>query len=170
MASINFNPFGDNWFKSPPKLPFPPIQLVSSLFKPQAKSPNFAAISNPFSKKPKPKPVPEPDEKPGKYTQMLEQFYWECENLPDYRHSPEVEKVLQEDPDFEKKENPTQEEIEENEKWMAEFRSSPVVQFLARAEEIADKLNEMELQENSVPYKKEDKKLWQVIFLIADWF
>lgn len=107
--------------------------------------------------------MPEPDEKPGKYTQMLEQFYWECENLPDYRHSPEVEKVLQEDPVFEKKENPTQEEIEENEKWMAEFRSSPVVQFLARAEEIADKLNEMELQENSVPYKKEDKKLWQAV-------
>lgn len=159
MASINFNPFGDNWFKFPPKLPIPPINLVSSLFKPQGNTPNFAAISNPFAKKPK----PEPDEKPGKYTQMLDQFYWECENLPDYRHSPQVEKILQEDPIAEKKENPTQEEIEENERWWAEFRSSPVVQFLTQAEEIADKLNEMELQENSVPYKKEDKKYWQVI-------
>ncbi|KAH6824711.1 histone-lysine N-methyltransferase ATXR3-like protein [Perilla frutescens var. hirtella] len=159
MASINFNPFGDNWFKFPPKLPMPPIHLVSSLFKPQAKTPNFAAIPNPFSKKQK----PEPDEKPGKYTQMVEQFYWECENMPDYRHSPEVEKILQEDPLVEKKENPTREEIEENKKWWAEFRSSPVVQFLARAEEIAGKLNEMELQENSIPYKKEDKKLWQAV-------
>lgn len=93
---------------------------------------------------------------------MLDQFYWECENLPDYRHTPEVERIMQEDPVVEKKENPTQEEIEENEKWWAEFRSSPVVQFLAHAEEIADKLNEIELQENSVPYKREDKKLWQV--------
>ncbi|XP_047982187.1 protein TIC 56, chloroplastic [Salvia hispanica] len=159
MASINFNPFGDNWFKSPPKFPIPSINLVSSLFKPQGRTPNFAAISNPFPKKAQ----PEADEKPGKYTQMLEQFYWECENLPDYRHRPEVEKILQEDPIIEKKENPTQEEIEENERWWAEFKSSPVVQFLTRAEEIADKINELELQENSVPYKKEDKKYWQAV-------
>lgn len=161
MASINFNPFGENWFKVPPKLPIPPINLVASLFKPQGKTPNFAAISNPFAKKPKP-PEPDDEKQPGKYTKMLEQFYWECENLPDYRHSPQVEKILQEDPIAEKKENPTPEEIEENERWWAEFRSSPVVQFLTRAEEIADKLNEMELQENSVPYLKEDKKYWQV--------
>lgn len=160
MASINFNPFNENWFKSPPKLPFQPINLLSSIFKPQPKTPNFASLSNPFSRKPK----AEPEKKPGKYRQMLDQFYWECENLPDYRHTPEVEKILQQDPIFEKKENPTQEEIQENEKWWAEFRGSPVVQFLTRCEEIADKLNEIELQENSVPYRKEDKKLWQVCF------
>ncbi|KAL9150573.1 hypothetical protein ABFS82_12G177100 [Erythranthe guttata] len=163
MASINFNPFNDNWFRNPPKLPFQiqPISLLSSFFNPSPSSqtPNFASISNPFSKKPN----TDPDKKPGKHRQMLDQFYWECENLPDYRHAPEVERILQEDPIAEKKENPTQEEIEENEKWWADFRSNPVVQFLTRAEEIADKLNEIELQENSVPYRKEDKKLWQAV-------
>ncbi|KAK6125990.1 hypothetical protein DH2020_040298 [Rehmannia glutinosa] len=159
MASINFNPFNENWFRNPPKLPFQPINLVSSLFKPHSRTTNFASISNPFSKKTK----ADPEEKPGKYRQMLDQFYWECENLPDYRHAPEVERILQEDPVVEKKENPTQEEIEENEKWWAEFRGSPVVQFLAQAEEIADKLNEIELQENSAPFRREDKKLWQAV-------
>jgi hypothetical protein len=43
----------------------------------------------------------------------------------------------------------------------ARFQASPVVQFLARAEEIADKINELELKENDRPYCKEDKKLWQ---------
>ena len=38
-----------------------------------------------------------------------------------------------------------------------------MVQFLARAEEIADKINEMELKENDTPYRKEDKKLWQAV-------
>ncbi|KAL6519519.1 Protein TIC 56, chloroplastic [Orobanche gracilis] len=160
MASINFNPFNENWFKHPPKLPFQPIHLVSSLLRPHSKTPNFASIANHFSRKPNKR---EPDEKPGKYRQMLDQFFWECENLPDYRHSPEVERILQEDTISEKKENPTQEEIEENEKWWAEFRASPVVQFLARAEEIADKINEIELQENAVPYRREDKKLWQAV-------
>lgn len=95
---------------------------------------------------------------------MLEQYYWECETRPDFRHAPEVERILNEDdPIFEKKENPTQEEIEENDKWLAEFRESPVVQFLAQAEEIADKINELELKENSAPYRSEDKKLWQVL-------
>lgn len=94
---------------------------------------------------------------------MLEQFYWECENLPDYRHTPEVEKFLNEDPFFEKKENPTPEEIEQEEKWWQEFRSSPVIQFLQRAEEIADKVNELELQENAKPYRSEDEKLWKAL-------
>ncbi|KAG8374449.1 hypothetical protein BUALT_Bualt11G0133100 [Buddleja alternifolia] len=159
MASINFNPFNENWFRNPPKIPFQPINLLSSIFKPHSKTPNFASISNPFPKKPE----SDPDKKPGKYRQMLDQYYWECENLPDYRYSPEVEKILQEDPVVEKKENPTREEIEENEKWWADFRASPVVQFLAQAEEIADKLNEIELKENSAPYKGEDKKLWQAV-------
>lgn len=74
-----------------------------------------------------------------------------------------MEKILNEDPIFEKKENPTEEEIEENDKWWAEFKESPVVQFLAQAEEIADKLNELELKENSAPFRSEDKKLWQAV-------
>ncbi|XVF76878.1 hypothetical protein PTKIN_Ptkin13bG0302400 [Pterospermum kingtungense] len=94
---------------------------------------------------------------------MLEQFFWECENLPDYRHTPEVENILNEDPYFDKKENPTEEEIKENEKWWQDFRASPVVQFLARAEEIADEVNRMELKDNEEPYRKEDKKLWQAV-------
>lgn len=100
---------------------------------------------------------------------MLEQFYWECENLPDYRDTPEVERILNKDEDsiFEKRENATPEEIEENDKLLEQLRASPVVQFLARAEEIADKINELELKGNSVPYRKEDKKLWQVCSWIS---
>lgn len=94
---------------------------------------------------------------------MLEQFYWESENRPDYRHTPEVERILNEDPLFEKKENPTQEEIEENERWMKGFRENPVVQFMTRAEEVLDEINEMELKENSKPLRGEDKKYWQSI-------
>ena len=91
---------------------------------------------------------------------MVQQFFWECENLPDYRHTPEVERILKEDPVFEEKESPTEEEIKENEKFWQGLRSSPVFQFLARAEEIADKINEMELKENEHPYHREDRELW----------
>lgn len=163
MASINFGPFGENWFKKPPN-PFPPINLLSvaeslNPFKPQNQTPKFASITSSSFENPE----NEPEKKPGKYRQMLDQFYWECENRPDYRHAPEVEKILNEDPVFEKKENPTPEELEENEKWWNQFRSSPVVEFLTRAEKIADKLNELELKENSTPYRSEDKKYWQEI-------
>lgn len=94
---------------------------------------------------------------------MLDQFWWECENLPDYRHTPDVEKILGEDPLFEHKENPSKEEVEENQKWWEEFRSNPVTQFLARAEEIADQLNERELKRNEKPYRFEDRKLWKAL-------
>ncbi|XP_027175403.1 protein TIC 56, chloroplastic [Coffea eugenioides] len=160
MASLNFdfNPFnGDNWFKKPINL----VSLFENLnpFKPQASTPNFAALSfKPSPKKPKNEAA-----NPGKYEQMLDQFYWECENLPDYRHTPEVERLLNEDPVFEKLENPTPEELAENAKRWEEFRASPVVQFLARAEEIANKINELELKENSTPYRKEDRKLWKAV-------
>lgn len=170
MASINFNPFGENWFKKPP-IPLQPINLqflTESLnpFKPHPQSDPFAAISisNPFKNKPVPEPEQEPKRpKPGTYKKMLEQFYWESETRPDYRHTPEVERVLNQDPFFEIKENPTQEEIEENERWLKGFRENPVVKFLTRAEEVADELNEMELKENSDPYRMEDKKYWKSI-------
>lgn len=83
--------------------------------------------------------------------------------MPDYRHAPEVEKILNEDPFVEKKENPTKEEIEENERVWKELKESPVFEFLLRAEEIADKVNEMELKANSTPYCKEDAKLWRAV-------
>lgn len=161
MASINFN-FFDNWFTKPPN-PIPLLNLnaiAQSLSPNSQNAPNFASLSS--SVKPK-KPDDESDKKDGIYTQMLDQFFWECENLPDYRHTPEVEKILNEDPVFETKENPTEEEVKENERWWKDFRSSPVVQFMERAEEIADKYNELELQENDEPYRDEDKKLWQAV-------
>ncbi|CAK7343784.1 unnamed protein product [Dovyalis caffra] len=164
MASISFNNnFFDNWFKKPPN-PIPSINLLSLISFNNGKTPNFSSlsVSNPFKKPKKPDPDPT-QEQPGYYKQMLDQFFWECENLPDYRHTPEVEKVLNEDPIFEKKENPTPEEIEENEKWWAEFRASPVVKFLTRAHQIADKINEMELKANSIPYRWEDMKFWQAL-------
>ncbi|KAK9291033.1 hypothetical protein L1049_009217 [Liquidambar formosana] len=164
MASINFNPFGENWFNKPPN-PLPPLNLLSFMESNFSKTPkplNFASISssNLFRKPKKPK---QPSGNPGKYKEMLGQFYWECENLPDFRHTPEVERILNEDPFFEKKENPSEEEIKENAKWWEEFRKSPLIQFLSHAEAIADKINEMELKENENPYRKEDRKLWKAL-------
>ncbi|KAE9603124.1 hypothetical protein Lal_00018772 [Lupinus albus] len=157
MASINnFNPFGGNWFQKPPN-PIPPINTnILSLSDHQP--PNFAAISlrNLFRRKPK-----RPDDEPGPAEQMVYQFFEECENPPDYRHTPEVEKILNEDPIWEKRENPTEEEIRENEEVIEMIKNSPVIQFLQRAEEIADKINELELKENERPYHKEDWEVWK---------
>lgn len=94
---------------------------------------------------------------------MLEQFFWESENLPDYRYTPEVEEILNRDPIFEQKDNPTEEEIRENEQFWKEMRESPVIKFLLRAEEIADAINEREIKANDSPYKKEDRKLWRSV-------
>ncbi|CAK9323382.1 unnamed protein product [Citrullus colocynthis] len=163
MASINFNPF-ENWFSRRPN-PTPPHNLIAfrdSLSQKSSMSANFAStsLSNVFKKPQKPE---KSSDEPGYYGKMLEQFYWECDNLPDYRHAPEVEKILSEDPVFENKENPTREELEKNEKLWKAVRASPVVQFLERAEEIAAKYNELELKENENPYRDEDKKLWRAI-------
>ncbi|KAL0555701.1 hypothetical protein IC582_009656 [Cucumis melo] len=163
MTSINFNPF-ENWFSRRPN-PIPPLNLFAfrdSLSQKSSTSPNFASISlsNIFKRPRKPKKA---TDEPGYYGKMLEQFYWECDNLPDYRHTPEVEKILSEDPVFENKETPTQEELEKNEKLWKAMRDSPVVQFLERAEEIAAKYNELELKANENPYRNEDKKLWRAI-------
>ncbi|CAI0424151.1 unnamed protein product [Linum tenue] len=164
MASINFN-FFDNWFNKPPN-PLQPTNLffLANSFSPKpADSPAFASLSasNLFSKKPK-KPEEESPE-PGYYKQMVDQFFWEHENDPDYRHTPEVEKILNDDPVFEKKENPTPEELKQNEEWWREFRSNPLVEFWSRVIEIDDKINELELRENSIPYRWEDRKIWQAV-------
>uniref|UniRef100_A0A2P2KDC5 GYF domain-containing protein n=1 Tax=Rhizophora mucronata TaxID=61149 RepID=A0A2P2KDC5_RHIMU len=164
MASINFN-FFDNWFKKPLN-PLPAVNLLSlahSLTPKTSRPLNFASISATADPQNEPKKAEKEPEEPSYADQLLAQYFWECENLPDYRHTPEVEKILNEDPVFEKKENPTEEEIRENEKWWANFRASPLVKFLARVIEIDDKINEMELQENSIPYRWEDRKLWQAV-------
>ncbi|PIA37521.1 hypothetical protein AQUCO_03000236v1 [Aquilegia coerulea] len=169
MASINFNWFRENWFNKPHQNPITPLNFIflTQIHFPKHSSntPNFASISgnvsNLFQKKPK---EPEkPAQSPGKYKKLVEQFFWECENIPDYRHAPEVEKILNDDPVFEKKENPTEEEIKENAEWWEEFRKSPVVKFMRRAEHIADKINEMELKENENVYRREDQKLWKAL-------
>ncbi|XP_072975315.1 protein TIC 56, chloroplastic [Typha angustifolia] len=154
MASINLN-FLSDWFPNPPRPP---------------RSPAFAFIGNrnlsfPSSQNPKnPKNANSAsDDSPGILSQKLDQFFWECERRPDYRHTPEVDAILADDPIFEKKEDPSPEEIEENKKWWDEFNESPVVQFLKRAEVIADKINEMELKENENPYRWEDRKLWKAL-------
>ncbi|KAK1264462.1 hypothetical protein QJS04_geneDACA010656 [Acorus gramineus] len=148
MASFNLN-----WFPDPPK-------------------PNFAFINGRnLLKYPKQKKTLTTSDdgdpsKPGKYSKMLEQFFWECSARPDYRHTPEVEKVLAGESIFEEKPNPTPDEVEENKHWWDDFASNPVVKFLSRAEEIDDKINELELEENKFPYKKEDRKLWKEIPLV----
>ncbi|KAI3908495.1 hypothetical protein MKX01_009297 [Papaver californicum] len=170
MASINFNWFGgENWFRKPPN-PISPINLISFTTTTNfpKHSSNFASISSSISNlfgKPKKKPENEnPDRPPpGYYRNMYDQYVWECENNPDYRHTPEVEKILNEDPVFEKKTNPTEEEIKKNAEWWEEFHKNPIVEFLRRAEEIADYENEKELKENENPYRKEDRKLWKAV-------
>lgn len=162
MASFNLGWIGDNWFRQPHK-PYEPL--------------NFAFIGArnlPFQKPNNPKPPKlssstngatdadtAKEEKPGVYSQMLDQFYWECEHRPDYRHSPEVDRILADDSVFEKPENLTPEKIQENLEWWEEFNQSPVVKFLKRAEAIADKINEIELKENERPYQREDRGLWR---------
>ncbi|KAL2901909.1 Protein TIC 56 chloroplastic [Bienertia sinuspersici] len=160
MASINFGPFGEhffNWFEKP-QYPISFPNFLSLTLSQNPPKPLFSSLSLSGSKKPK-----NPPSEPGKYQKMLDQFWWECDNMPDYRHSPEVEQILKEDPFFEHKENPTQEEIEQNKKWWEEFRKSPVVQFLTRAEEIDDYINQMELKANEKPYRGEDEKLWKAL-------
>ncbi|XP_027336128.1 protein TIC 56, chloroplastic [Abrus precatorius] len=161
MASINFNPLGGNWFSKPPNpLSLPPLHNILHFSEPCSPQPNFAAISLPniFRRKPK-----KNDTEPGPNEQMVHQFLWECDNLPDYRHTPEVEKILNDNPVFEIRENATEEEIKENEEWIEKLKNSPVVQFLMRAEEIADKMNELELKANEKPYHKEDWELWKEV-------
>ncbi|KAK9124605.1 hypothetical protein Sjap_014207 [Stephania japonica] len=167
MASINFNWFGENWFQKPPNGPNPtsPINLLpfhQTNLNQQPNFPNFAFISgsNLFNRSRNPKNEPQT---PGKHRRMLDQFFWECENRPDYRHSPEVERILKDDPVFEERANASEEEMRENAEWWEEFRKSPVVKFLRRAELIADKINEMELKENEFPYRKEDRELWKAL-------
>lgn len=161
MASINnFNPFGGNWFQKPQN-PLPLLTTnILGFSSSDPQPPNFAAIGLPniFRRKPKKKPN---DDEPGPNEKLVHQFFWECENLPDYRHTPEVEKILNEDPIFEERLDATEEEIRENEEMMEKLKSSPVVQFLLRAEEIADKINEMELKENERPYHREDWEVWK---------
>ncbi|CAA7392860.1 unnamed protein product [Spirodela intermedia] len=154
MASLNVSWFGDNWFPKPSRHSnVSKFAFIGgrNLFFQKSKEPKGASLSASSTE----------EEAPGKYSQMLDQFFWECEARPDFRRAPQVEKILAEDPFFEKKENPTPEEIEENKKWWEAFRQSPVVQFLMRAEEIADTINDMELKENEHPFRREDRDLWK---------
>ncbi|CAM8908020.1 unnamed protein product [Rhodiola kirilowii] len=175
MASINFNPF-DNWFQKP-RHPIVPINIVSFLqskFLKPHKTLNFASASISTSNSTNTSSDAGPAEKvttipedgnipPEVYKALIDQYFWECENLPDYRHTPEVERLMKQDSVFEKRENATEEEKKENERRLKEFRSRPLIQFLTRCEEIADMINEDELKENDTPYHREDKKFWQSI-------
>nr|QKY65058.1 chloroplast protein import component Tic56 [Passiflora contracta] len=146
MASINLN-FFDDWFSKPPS-PFHAVNLLPIIraFSPNT-SANFASIS--VSRKTQNKPDPPEQDEPGYYETLVQKYLWECENLPDYRHTPEVEKILHEESTFDK------------ESLFDEHRDSPVIQFLLRVEEISDALNEKELRTNSIPYRWEDLKQWR---------
>ncbi|CAL9781399.1 unnamed protein product [Musa acuminata subsp. burmannicoides] len=157
MASINLGWIGDNWFPKPPKPSKPPFFacIGSHNFSfPNPKSNPAASLSSSSA-------PADTKEAPGKYSQMLDQFFWECDHRPDFRHTPEVERILADDTCFDKKENPTPEEVEENREWWEEFNENPVVEFLRRAEVIADRINELELEKNKHPYRREDRDLWK---------
>ncbi|WOL05570.1 hypothetical protein Cni_G14299 [Canna indica] len=159
MASINLGWTGDNWFRKPPNPSKPPLFACigggRNLSFPNSKSPVSPGASTSASS------APAADEPRGKYTEMLDQFFWECDRRPDFRHTPEVERILADDTCIEQKDDPTSEEMEENRQWWEGFKESPVVKFLRRVEAIDGKINEMELKENEHPYRREDRELWK---------
>nr|QKY65051.1 chloroplast protein import component Tic56 [Passiflora pittieri] len=146
MGSINLN-FFDNWFPKPPN-PFTPANPLPVLrsFSPNSTG-NFASIS--VSNKTQNKPDPPEQEEPGYYETLVQKYFWECENIPDYRHTPEVEKILDE------------ESAKEKESLFDEFQDSPVIKFMRQVEVINDKMNERELLKNSLPFRWGDRKQWQ---------
>ncbi|KAL9242582.1 hypothetical protein vseg_016568 [Gypsophila vaccaria] len=164
MSSINPGPFSGSPFFN--RFNKPPNPLSIPTFLTSHKTPLFSSLS--LSSSPPPsKPETETESEsesetpPGPFQQMLDQFWWECANLPDHRHTPEVEAILKEDPVFETRPDASPEEVEENRAWWESFRSHPLIKFLIRAEEIAELVNEMELKRNEHPYRKEDRKLWR---------
>ncbi|CAK8574825.1 unnamed protein product [Lathyrus sativus] len=167
MSSINFNPFGGNWFpfsKPPNPLPLPPLNALFNL----SQSPsNFASTSlsttNTTTNTTATTAVTDEDYEPGPFTKIVEQYFWECENLPDHRQAPEVEKVINGKKVFKSNPNATEQEMKENEEFMEKLRNNPVIKFLLRAEFIADKLNEIEVNRNEKPYNREDRDVWKKV-------
>ncbi|XP_058729042.1 protein TIC 56, chloroplastic-like [Vicia villosa] len=167
MSSINFNPFSGNWFpfsKPPNPLPLPPLTTLFNL----SQSPsNFASTSlsttNTTTTAAATTAVTDDDDQPGPFTKMVQQFFWECENLPDYRHTPQVEKILNDNHAFEPNPNATEQEMNENEEFMEAMRNNPVMKFLRRAEFVADEMHEIEMKKNAEPYKKEDRDVWKKV-------
>ncbi|KAK2432632.1 protein TIC 56, chloroplastic [Trifolium repens] len=159
MSSINFNPFSGNWFpfsKPPTPLPLPPLNTLLNF----SHSPNFASSSlsttntNPTTTTPT-FDDDDDDEEPGPFTQLVKQFFYECQKIPNHRHTPQVEKILNP--------NPTEQEINQNVEFMDKLFENPVIQFLMRAEYIADKMNEIEVKKNDKPFRKEDRDIWKKV-------
>ncbi|CAL5210785.1 unnamed protein product [Lathyrus oleraceus] len=167
MSSINFNPFSGNWFpfsKPPNPLPLPPLNALFNL----SQSPsNFASTSlsttNTNTNTTTTTAVTDEDYEPFPFTKIVQQYFWECENLPDHRHTPQVEKVLNENQEFESNPNATEQEMNENEEFMETMRNNPVIEFLMRAEFVADKMHEIELKKNEKPFKREDRDVWKKV-------
>ncbi|GAU13923.1 hypothetical protein TSUD_262500 [Trifolium subterraneum] len=165
MSSINFNPFSGNWFpfsKSPTPLPLPPLHNLLNL----SSSPNFASSSlsttntNPTTTTPT---FDDDDEQPGPFTNLVKQFFYECQKLPNHRHTPDVEKILKQNDAYEPNPNATEQEMNQNEEFMDKMYENPVIQFLMRAEYIADKMNEIEVKKNEKPFRKEDRDVWKKV-------
>ncbi|KAL5072833.1 hypothetical protein RYX36_011817 [Vicia faba] len=167
MSSINFNPFGGNWFPfSKPPNPLPlPLPPLNSLFNLSQSPSNFAStsLSSTTTTTTATTAVTDEKDQPGPFTKMVQQFFYECENLPDHRNTPQVEKILNENDAFESNPNATEQEMNENEEFMETVRNNPVIQFLMRAEFIVDKMHEIEMKKNEKPYRKEDRDVWKKV-------
>lgn len=53
--------------------------------------------------------------------------------------------------------------MNENEEFMETMRNNPVIEFLMRAEFVADKMHEIELKKNEKPFKREDRDVWKKV-------
>lgn len=91
----------------------------------------------------------------------VELYEFENKVLPDYRYSKKVEQDLQEHPVFGNKDNPTPEELEENQKLREKMEKSEFMKFVAKSDEVAEQDLQRELERNKFPYRREDDKLWQ---------
>lgn len=161
MASINLGWFSDNWFfrpQNPSNVPAFAFLGARSL---RASKPSSSKASEP--------PSSSNAREPSRADRLIEQYFWEVENRPDYRYAPQVDRILNEDskdPFFDPKPDATPEEVEENRKWWEEFRSSPVVQFLRKCDAIETGFYQEDLAKNKYPYRREDRDLWKKLPLV----
>ncbi|CAM6099556.1 unnamed protein product [Calypogeia fissa] len=95
------------------------------------------------------------------WEERLEQYNYEEMYKPDPRYDSDIEEELTRSEFFKKRQAETPEEIEQNKKEIEQFKNSPMVQFLIRAEELNESELAKERLRNNQPTRKEDAKFWK---------
>lgn len=109
----------------------------------------------------RPRTIPLTEAERETLQKRFELYKLENKLLPDYRYSKKVEQDLQEHPVFENKDNPTPEELEENQQLWEKIEKSEFMKFVAKSNEVAEQDLQREFEINKFPYRREDDKLWQ---------